>query len=74
MNQIQLPASMEPATQPISCRQSTVLVSLLRDQDIEPEQTRQLNQHIQNCVRCQAAKQQFEVLFSALDALLSREG
>jgi Putative zinc-finger len=56
----------------ISCQQTTVLVSLQRDHDIQPEQTRQLTHHIAHCKPCQVASEQFSHLFVALDTLLER--
>jgi hypothetical protein len=60
-------------TSDITCNQTTVLVSLQRDQEIAPDQSLQLAQHIASCKACQAGKEQFNRLFAALDILLIRE-
>lgn len=55
----------------ILCLQSVAMVSALRDHELgEADQVR-LDQHVAQCPSCQVARQQFDALFGALDALLA---
>jgi hypothetical protein len=60
-------------TNPITCRDTTWLVSSARDQPLTPQQARQLAAHLAGCAACQVASRQFAQLFAQLDALLARE-
>lgn len=64
---------MTDTTKPITCRDTTWLVSSARDQPLTPEQARQLAAHLAGCAACQVASRQFAHLFAQLDALLARE-
>jgi anti-sigma factor RsiW len=57
---------------PLRCRDTTHLVSLARDQALTPAQLQALNDHLQGCERCRAARRQFDRMFAALEALLAR--
>lgn len=62
---------MQPFIKPIRCEDSVALVSAARDRSLSAAQTEQLNHHVAHCPRCQVARQQFRVLFTALDELLA---
>jgi len=64
---------MTDATTPITCRDTTWLVSSARDQPLTPQQARQLAAHLAGCAACQVASRQFAQLFAQLDTLLARE-
>ncbi|WP_310610846.1 zf-HC2 domain-containing protein [Limnohabitans sp.] len=57
---------------PITCQQSVQFVSLLRDNELSQTDLARLEAHVQSCPRCQTARQQFEILHTGLDTLLSR--
>lgn len=54
----------------ISCRDTTVLVSDGRDRPLTAEELADLRGHLTGCVRCQAARGQFEILFHGIDRYL----
>lgn len=54
----------------IVCRDTTWLVSESRDRPLTSAELEQLAAHIAGCTMCQGAKQQFDVLFRGIDALL----
>ena len=56
----------------VLCRDTTLLVSAARDGEIDEAGLRALAAHLQDCERCQLAKQQFTRMFEALDELLAR--
>jgi Putative zinc-finger len=56
----------------ISCQESVRFVSLLRDAELNPIDLARLEIHVQNCQRCQTARQQFDLLNTGLDKLLAR--
>lgn len=64
-------ASLTPLA-PITCLQSVQFVSLLRDAELSSTDLARLEHHAQSCTRCQTARQQFEILHTGLDTLLSR--
>ena len=57
-------------TDRISCRESVAMVSALRDHELGAADQVRLDQHVAHCSSCQVARQQFDALFGALDALL----
>mgnify|MGYP000636141681 CR=1 FL=1 len=54
----------------IVCRDTTWLVSESRDRPLTSSEMEQLAAHIAGCPMCQGAKQQFDVMFRGIDALL----
>lgn len=54
----------------LSCRDTTVLVSDGRDRRLSPEELADLRGHLTSCVRCQAAREQFEILFRGIERYL----
>lgn len=46
-----------------ACRDATVLVSEARERALTAAEIDELRSHIDGCVRCQAAREQFEILF-----------
>ena len=58
---------------PISCLESVAMVSALRDAELGEADQARLNHHVAHCPSCQVARQQFDALFGALDALLVGE-
>lgn len=59
---------------PITCRDTTWLVSSARDAPLTPQQARKLAAHLAGCAACQVASRQFAQLFAQLDTLLARDG
>ena len=57
---------------PITCRDTTWLVSDSRERDLTPEELSSLKEHIAECELCQGASKQFDVLFRQLDTLLGK--
>ena len=51
---------------PITCRDTTWLVSDARERELTPEEKAELRAHIAECELCQGASRQFEVLFRQL--------
>ena len=66
------PAASAPAGG-ISCRDSTRLVSEMRDRPLDGKETMQLGTHVEHCPHCRIAAQQFADLFARVDLLLSRK-
>lgn len=64
---------MSAPTTPITCRDSTWLVSCARDGALTPAEAGQLAAHLAGCAACQVASRQFAQLFAQLDTLLARE-
>lgn len=64
---------MKKTTTPITCRDTTWLVSCARDGALTPIETRQLAAHLAGCAACQVASRQFGQLFAQLDTLLARD-
>jgi len=63
---------MTDPTTPITCRDSTWLVSCARDGALTSAEARQLADHLGGCAACQVASRQFAQLFAQLDTLLAR--
>jgi predicted anti-sigma-YlaC factor YlaD len=63
----------DTTTIPITCRDTTWLVSSARDQPLTARQARQLDAHLAGCAACQVASRQFAQLFAQLDTLLARD-
>jgi hypothetical protein len=72
MSQHLLPCDGSELNDPINCRESVLLVSAWRDDEISPIDRQRLRVHVRACPRCQVAQAQFWILFSALDDLLAR--
>lgn len=64
---------MSDQATPITCRDSTWLVSCARDGALTPDEARQLADHLARCAACQVASRQFAQLFAQLDTLLARD-
>jgi len=58
---------------PLTCRDTTWLVSSARDQPLTPDEARQLAAHLAGCAACRIASTQFMQLFAQLDAVLARD-
>jgi hypothetical protein len=54
----------------LSCRGTTVLVSDARERPLTAEELSDLRSHLNGCVRCQAAREQFEILFRGIERYL----
>jgi Putative zinc-finger len=54
----------------VSCRDTTVLVSDARERALTAEELTELRSHLRWCVRCQAAREQFEILFRGIERYL----
>ncbi|MEZ5447257.1 MAG: zf-HC2 domain-containing protein [Gammaproteobacteria bacterium] len=54
----------------LSCRDTTVLVSEGRDRPLTKAELADLRGHLTGCVRCQAAREQFEILFRGIERYL----
>ncbi len=54
----------------LSCRDTTVLVSDARERALTAEELAELRSHLTWCVRCQAAREQFEILFRGVERYL----
>lgn len=63
-------------TNPITCKDSTWLVSESRERTLSKEELQDLEGHIAECPYCKGASTQFAVLFKQLDHYLgnSRAG
>jgi len=57
----------------LSCRDTTVLVSEGRDRPLTAGELADLRGHLTGCVRCQAARGQFEILFRGIERYLHGE-
>ncbi|WP_306394298.1 zf-HC2 domain-containing protein [Telluria beijingensis] len=64
---------MSDPTTPVTCRDTTWLVSCARDGALTPAQASQLAAHLSGCTVCQIASKQFGQLFGQLDTLLARD-
>jgi len=64
---------MSDPTIPITCRDTTWLVSCARDGALTPREASQLAAHLAGCAACQVASEQFGQLFAQLDTLLARD-
>ena len=58
---------------PLTCRDTTYLVSASRDAPLNEEQSELLAEHLKTCDACRTASTQFAQLFSQLDSLLARK-
>ena len=58
---------------PLTCRDTTYLVSEARDAPLDAEQNELLAEHLKTCDACRTASTQFAQLFSQLDSLLARK-
>ena len=56
---------------PITCHDSVRMVSALRDEDLSTTDAVRLAHHLAHCPSCKVARQQFALLFTALDELLT---
>jgi hypothetical protein len=61
----------KPEAGPITCRDTTWLVSDARDRALTDEEKAALAGHIATCSLCQGASTQFEMLFRQLDHYLA---
>lgn len=61
-----------PEDRPITCRDTTWLVSAARDGELDEAGHIALQQHIADCPFCCDASQQFADLFRSLDLLLAK--
>lgn len=57
----------------LTCRDTTVLVSDARDRPLTAGELADLHGHLIGCVRCQAAREQFEILFRGIERYLHGE-
>lgn len=57
-------------TNPITCKDTTWLVSESRERPLSKEELENLEQHIAECPFCKGASTQFGVLFKQLDSYL----
>lgn len=57
---------------PLTCRETTWLVSDARERDLTPEEKRDLVAHVEECPFCSRASVQFEVLFRQLGVYFAR--
>jgi len=57
-------------TKPLSCKDTTWLVSESRERDLTAQEVQDLQHHIADCPLCQGASRQFAVLFKQLDSYL----
>jgi anti-sigma factor RsiW len=60
------------AETPLTCRDTTWLVSESRDRELSAAEIAGLCRHIEDCPHCRIASRQFEALFAQVDALFSR--
>ena len=58
---------------PITCRDTTWLVSAARDGELDEAGHAALQAHIAGCAFCRAASRQFSDLFRSLDLLLAKD-
>jgi predicted anti-sigma-YlaC factor YlaD len=58
---------------PLTCRDTTYLVSASRDAPLDREQSELLAEHLKTCGACRTASAQFAQLFAQLDSLLARK-
>jgi predicted anti-sigma-YlaC factor YlaD len=64
---------MKPEAAPLTCRETTYIVSEARDGPLTAEQHARLNAHLETCDACRIASTQFAQLFSQLDTLFARK-
>lgn len=57
-------------TRELKCRDTTVLVSEARERALTAVELDDLRSHLDGCVRCQAAREQFEILFRSAERYL----
>lgn len=62
-----------PTEAPLSCRDTTWLVSEARDRRLSAGEREGLHRHLATCAHCQLAAQQFRALFAQLDELFVRD-
>lgn len=58
---------------PITCRDTTWLVSDARDRKLTDEEKQDLEEHVAACPDCRGASAQFKVLFRQIDALFGQD-
>jgi predicted anti-sigma-YlaC factor YlaD len=58
---------------PLTCRETTYLVSESRDAPLDEAQRARLAAHLETCAACRTASTQFAQLFAQLDSLLARK-
>ena len=58
---------------PLTCRDTTWLVSDARERALTDEESRDLVEHVTNCPFCSRASVQFEVLFKQLEVYFGRQ-
>lgn len=54
----------------LTCRDTTALVSDARERALTTAEIDDLRSHLDGCVRCQAAREQFEILFRNVERYL----
>lgn len=57
-------------TRELCCRDTTFLVCESRERSLLQEEIEALSAHLKWCMRCQAAREQFEILFSSVTRYL----
>ncbi len=57
-------------TRELRCRDTTVLVSDARERALTAAELDDLRRHLDGCVRCHAAREQFEILFRSVERYL----
>jgi predicted anti-sigma-YlaC factor YlaD len=58
---------------PLTCRETTHLVSEARDAPLDEAKRARLAGHLETCAACRIASTQFAQLFAQLDSLLARK-
>lgn len=61
------------SARPIACRDTTWLVSDLRERSLTDEEQASLEEHISTCGLCKGASRQFEVMFRQLEKYFKGE-
>lgn len=64
---------MNAENQPITCKDTTWLVSDARERELTREEKAALVDHINECDLCKGASQQFEVLFRQLKVYFGKD-
>ncbi|MGQ0657775.1 MAG: zf-HC2 domain-containing protein [Chromatiales bacterium] len=54
----------------LTCRDTTILVSAARERALTAVELDELRGHLDWCERCQAAREQFEILFRSVERYL----
>lgn len=58
---------------PLTCRDTTWLVSESRDRPLADREMERLVEHIEGCPHCQIASQQFRSLFAQIDEMFAKD-